>query len=331
MHILKGLPVGQFTTGVDGIQLPLRPGILQIRKMLGFGHEFFIPPHADRIEVFQAQSDEIETGMAGSALRFLLVNFNQGSDTWQRLSRRINQLRNIWRRWRWRIIEENLLHQRAANDRRGAIAHRPDREERGLSGQPASRRAGGQAHLLKAIARVVIRQAIFRGEHAVDGDKVGINQVLRRQVFLHQGFEELHRLLLHGNKVGIGEVEEKAGTQPDAFETFQMHPLGDKTLVKPLRARMAQHALGLFQQDRFLKQRSVRRDLHQFFIRWPAPEKRSQSVGQADRIQGPSPLLFADIWVHQVEKARRRQDERQRIHHGVAEAFSITPLGLVIS
>ena len=81
MHILKGLPVGQLTTGVAGIQLSLRPGILQVRKMLGFGHEFFIPPHPNGIKVFQAQPDEIEAGMTGRALRFLLVNFNQGSDT----------------------------------------------------------------------------------------------------------------------------------------------------------------------------------------------------------------------------------------------------------
>ena len=157
---------------------------------------------------------------------------------------------------------------------------------------------------MKAITCVVVQQTILRSKYTIDSDEIRIDQIRYWQVLFDNRLKKLYRLLLGGKDVGIGVVKEKAGTQPHAVETFQMHPLADKSLVELLRAWMAQQALGLFQQDRFIEQRPIHRDPYQFFVGWPTPEKRSQSVGKADRIQRASHVLFTDIRIHQVEETR---------------------------
>ena len=60
--------------------------------MLGVGDELFVPPHADRIKVFQSQSNEIEAGMAGCTLRFLLVQVEQA---YERLAEDSQRMRSV--------------------------------------------------------------------------------------------------------------------------------------------------------------------------------------------------------------------------------------------
>ena len=55
----------------------------QLVEMLNMGDQFLFSPHADSVEVFQAQPDEIKAGMAGSALRFLLVQLYERPNTRQ--------------------------------------------------------------------------------------------------------------------------------------------------------------------------------------------------------------------------------------------------------
>ena len=75
--------VSPAAAGIHGVQLSFRPGIFQLVEELRIGDELFVPPHADGIEVLQAQSNEIEAGMAGSALRFLLVQLYERPNTRQ--------------------------------------------------------------------------------------------------------------------------------------------------------------------------------------------------------------------------------------------------------
>ena len=81
MDILELFSIGQFPTSIHRVKLSFRLRVGQLSKMLNIGNQFLIPPHTDRIEVFQSQPDEVKAGMAGSTLGLLLVKFDKIPDT----------------------------------------------------------------------------------------------------------------------------------------------------------------------------------------------------------------------------------------------------------
>ena len=75
-------------------------------------------------------------------------------------------------------------------------------------------------------------ESILCRKHAIDGNKVRINQIICGEVFLEQSLEKLNRFPFRGVDIRIGEVQVEPRVYSDTVQTIQMHPLADKSLVE---------------------------------------------------------------------------------------------------
>ncbi len=141
-------------------------------------------------------------------------------------------------RWWWRIrfIVQQLLHdQRTAKHGRRSLAVRTRHKKRGLCHQSATRRIGGQGNFDELVGlRGWKVESIVRGHGCIDRDKVRIDEIRRRQVFLHQRAEELLHftlgILLHS--FVKAEVCPFAIVDSDCIVLIELCPLADESVPR---------------------------------------------------------------------------------------------------
>ena len=135
LHVFKGLPVGQLTTGINGIQLPLRPRIFQLAKKCSASVTSSSSRHMPMASKFSSPSPmKSKRAWQDAHCDFCWCNCTSVRTLGRGFSEDAISSGTLGGGG-GRIIEQDLLHQRAANDGRGAIAHRPDREKRRLCHQ----------------------------------------------------------------------------------------------------------------------------------------------------------------------------------------------------
>ncbi len=114
-------------------------------------------------------------------------------------------------------------------------------------------------------------ESILCRKDAIDGNKVRIYQVVCREVFLQQSLEKLNRFPFRGVDIRIGEVQVEPRVYSDTVKTIQMHPLAHKSLMEIFCSDVRHEPLGLFQENRLFKERSIACQFEQRLIRGPAP------------------------------------------------------------